>query len=87
MILGNAIAERKRPEYYALVMSLITGVGIDSWLFLLQNWFVPKTWVGQSVYLIFGIIFISLGVALYLQSQFAPNPLDRSMLVISKITG
>src|SRR5690625_1768616 len=66
MVLSNAVAEKKRPEYFALLTSLITGIGIDSWLFLLQNWIVPETWIGQSISLTFGIIFTGLGVAAYL---------------------
>src|SRR5690625_7507331 len=34
MLLGNALAERKKPEFYAILTSLITGICIDSWLFL-----------------------------------------------------
>src|SRR5699024_1119706 len=34
-----------------------------------------------------GIIFTGMGVASYLQSNFAPNPMDRSMLVVSELTG
>lgn len=87
MLLGNALAERKKPEFYAILTSLITGIGIDSWLFLLGNWVNPVTWLGQSVCLGLGIIFTGMGVASYLQSNFAPNPMDRSMLVVSELTG
>src|SRR5699024_3659749 len=78
MLLGNALAEKKKPEFYAILTSLITGIGIDSWLFLLGNWVIPVTWLGQSVCLGLGIIFTGMGVASYLQSNFAPNPMDRS---------
>lgn len=87
MLLGNALAERKRPEYYAIITSIVTGIGIDSWLFLIGDWSVPVTWPGQFICLWFGIIFTGLGIASYLQSNFAPNPMDRSMLVVSKLTG
>jgi len=46
MVLCNALAERKRPEYFALLTSLITGVGIDTWLFLLGDWVLPEEWIG-----------------------------------------
>jgi len=32
-------------------------------------------------------MFTCIGVAFYLQSTIAPNPMDRSMLVVSKLTG
>src|SRR5699024_7115497 len=87
MLIGNALDEKKKSEFYAILTSLITGIGIDSWLFLLGNWVIPVTWLGQSVCLGLGIIFTGMGVASYLQSNFAPNPMDRSMLVVSELTG
>src|SRR5699024_474681 len=87
MVLCNAVAERKRPEYFALLTSFITGIGIDSWLFIVGDWIVPETWIGQSICLAIGIIFTCIGVAVYLQSRISPNPMDRSMLVVSELTG
>ncbi|MBP1949723.1 YczE/YyaS/YitT family protein [Virgibacillus litoralis] len=87
MVLCNAVAEKKRPEYFAILTSLVTGIGIDTWLFILGNWIVPGTWLGQSITLGLGIILIGLGVAFYLQSDIAPNPMDRSMLIVSDLTG
>src|SRR5699024_6972741 len=77
----------KRPEYFALITSFITGLGIDSWLFVLSDIVVPGTWLGQYICLILSIILSGIGVAFYLQSNVAPNPVDRSMLIISKKTG
>lgn len=87
MVIGNALAERKRPEYFALITSFITGIGIDSWLFFLRMWVVPEAWLGQWICLVLSIILTGLGIAIYLQSQVAPNPMDRSMLIVSKFTG
>lgn len=86
MILCNALAERKKPEYYAFLTALVTGIGIDTWLFAL-HWVVPHTWASQTICLILGIVLTAIGIATYLQSQFAPNPMDRSMLVLSKMMG
>lgn len=87
LILGNALVERKRPEFFALMTSLITGIGIDTWLFLLRDIVVPGTWIGQWFCLILSLILSGMGIALYLQSNVAPNPVDRSMLIIANITG
>lgn len=87
MILGNALIEQKKPEYYAFLTALVTGTGIDAWLLLLQNWVVPQEWPSQTICLILGIVLTSIGIATYLQSRFAPNPMDRSMLVLSKLMG
>ncbi|WP_382399689.1 YczE/YyaS/YitT family protein [Lentibacillus salinarum] len=87
MVLGNALAEKKRPEFFALITSFVTGVGIDTWLFLLGDIVVPVTWYGEWAALLAGTILMALGVSFYLQSKIAPNPMDRSMLVISNLTG
>lgn len=87
MIIGNAIAERRKPEFFALITSFVTGIGIDSWLFLLGNRVMPATWIGQWTALLLGLVLMALGVAFYLRSNIAPNPMDRSMLVVSKLTG
>ncbi|WP_245183558.1 YczE/YyaS/YitT family protein [Lentibacillus salicampi] len=87
MVLGNALAEKRRPEFFALITSFVTGIGIDMWLFLLGDVVTPATWYGEWAALLPGTILMALGVAFYLQSKIAPNPMDRSMLVISKLTG
>lgn len=87
MLVANAIAEKRPPEYIAFFTSLVTGIGIDSWLFVISDWIIPITWLGQTICLVLGIVLTAFGVAMYLQSYIAPNPLDRSMLVLSKKLG
>lgn len=87
MLLLNALAEKKQPEYVAFLTSFLTGVGIDTWLFLIQDYVAPTVWSGQTVVLILGLLFSALGIATYLHSNIAPNPMDRSMLIVSELTG
>ncbi|WP_173916719.1 YitT family protein [Halobacillus sp. Marseille-Q1614] len=87
MILFNAIAEKKKPEYFAVVTSLITGFFIDVWVFSTEHWLNPETLFTQFICLGFGIFFAGLGIAVNLQADFAPNPFDRTMLVVRKLTG
>lgn len=87
LVLFNAAALRRKLEYLALLTSLITGMGIDLWLFVLGDLISPITLFGQVSCLILGVGFVGLGVAINLQANFAPNPMDRSMLVINEITG
>lgn len=87
MVVANALAERKRPELFALITSIVTGIGIDSWLFLLGDIVVPDMWIEKTVCLLFSILFTGLGISIYLQSIVAPNPMDRSMLIIANLTG
>ena len=62
-------------------------MGIDLWLFVLGDLISPVTLFGQVSCLILGVGFVGLGVAVNLQADFAPNPMDRSMLVINELTG
>lgn len=87
MILSNAFAEKRRPELFALVTSLITGACIDFWLLLLDNLIQPTVFITQLAWLLIGMIVGGLGVAINLQADFAPNPMDRSMLVVRRLTG
>src|SRR5699024_7903567 len=87
MIIGNALVERKRPEYFAFITSLITGIGIAIWIFILYLSYVPEAWLGQSIFFTLSVILTGLGIAINLQSQVAPNPMDRSMLVVADLTG
>lgn len=86
LIIFNAIAAKERPEYFALITSVITGIGIDFWYFCLNYLFSFNTLLSQTISLILGIIITSFGIAIYLQSSIAPNPMDRSMLVVSQLT-
>src|SRR5699024_5436052 len=72
---------------FALITSIITGIGIDTWLFLLNDLVLPTTLLSKFIFYGFGLFFTCLGIALYLQSSIAPNPLDGTMLVVSKLTG
>lgn len=87
LVLFNAIAQRRRPEYLALLTAFITGVGIDFWVFVLRGWLHPDTLFGQSLCLGLGMLLVGLGIATYLQDNFAPIPMDRSMLVLNQLTG
>jgi uncharacterized membrane protein YczE len=87
LVLFNAIAQRRRPEYLALLTAFITGVGIDFWLFMLREWIHPDTLIGQTICLVLGMVIVGIGVAAYLQANIAPIPMDRSMLVVQELTG
>ncbi|WP_208589014.1 YczE/YyaS/YitT family protein [Gracilibacillus suaedae] len=87
IVMINAMAIKARPEWFAMLTSFITGLGIDSWLFIQGTWLTPDNWLEQSVILLLGIIFSGIGIAIYLESSFAPNPMDRSMVIITDKTG
>ena len=77
----------KRPEFFALITSFLTGAGIDFWLFILNNWFIPTSWFSQWICLLLYLILTGIGTSIYLQSKIAPNPMDRTMVIITNKTG
>ncbi|MFC7686397.1 YitT family protein [Ureibacillus sp. GCM10028918] len=86
LIVCNAILKRQRPEVSGLVTAVITGVGIDVWLFLLHNLIVPELWYSRIVCFVIGLVVIGLGTAIYLQTNFAPIPVDRLTLILQELT-
>jgi uncharacterized protein len=82
----NSILKRQKPEILGLLTAFITGIGIDMWLFLLQNVITPELWVSKVIYFGIGLVVIGLGTAIYLQTNFAPIPVDRLTLIIQELT-
>lgn len=87
LIFLNSLLKRKRPEFLGLITSVITGFGIDMWLFLLNDFITPERWSSKFVFFGLGLIVIGLGSAIYLQTNFAPIPVDHLMLIIQELTG
>lgn len=82
----NSLLQKQRPEVLGLLTALITGIGIDMWLFLLHNFVTPELWYSKIVYFSIGLVVIGLGTATYLQTNFAPIPVDRLTFIIQKLT-
>ncbi|WP_397317816.1 YitT family protein [Peribacillus simplex] len=85
-ILLNSLLKRQKPELMGLLPALVTGLGIDIWLFLLHNLVQPEQLLIKLVCLTFGLTVIGLGTAIYLHANFAPIPVDRLMLIIQDLT-
>lgn len=86
LIGSNSLLARQRPEILGLVTALITGIGIDMWLFLLHDVVSPDIWFSQAVCFITGLVIVGLGTATYLHTNFAPIPVDRLTLIIKELT-
>jgi len=82
----NSLLERKRPEVLGLLTALITGIGIDMWLFLLGKIITPELWYSKLIWFCIGLVVIGLGTAIYLHTNFAPIPIDRLTLIIKQLT-
>ncbi len=86
IICCNSILKRQRPEVLGLLTALITGIGIDLWLFLLRDWVSPEHWYSQLICFGMGLVAIGLGTTTYLHTHFAPIPVDRLTLIIQELT-
>jgi uncharacterized membrane protein YczE len=69
-----------------LLTAFITGIGIDMWLFLLHSLITPELWYSKVSCFGIGLVIIGLGTATYLQTNFAPIPIDRLTLIIQELS-
>jgi uncharacterized protein len=83
----NSILKRQRPEFLGLLTAVLTGIGIDMWLFLLHNLITPELWYSKGVCLGIGLVVMGLGTAIYLHTNIAPIPIDRLTLILQELTG
>lgn len=86
LICCNSLLKRQRPEVLGFLTALITGIGIDMWLFLLNGWITPELWYSKVVCFSIGLVVIGTGTAIYLHTNFAPIPIDRLTLIIQELT-
>lgn len=81
LIFFNAALGGQRPDFGGLGTALVTGIGIDGWLWVLGH-LHPTEPVQQLVGFGAGLLCIGFGTALYLYTRIAPIPVDRLMLVL-----
>ncbi|PWW32448.1 hypothetical protein DFO73_101713 [Cytobacillus oceanisediminis] len=86
LICCNSFLKRQRPEVLGFLTAFITGIGIDMWLFLLDNLITPELGYIKVVCFGIGLVAIGLGTAIYLHTNFAPIPIDRLTLIIQELT-
>lgn len=82
----NSLLKRQRPEVLGLLTAVITGIGIDMWMFLFDNLITPELWLNKIVCFGIGLVIIGLGTATYLHTNFAPIPIDRLTLILQELT-
>lgn len=85
MIICNAFVKMEKPEILGLVTAIITGIGIDFWLFLLHYLDTPEFLISKLLYFSFGLILSGFGTSIYLQTNFAPIPVDHSTLILKEL--
>ena len=87
LIFVNALLLKERIDVSAVIPVLGVGFLIDFWLlFVFANFQVPMLAI-QLAMLGGGVAVIAVGIACYLQSKIARNPMDTLMIAIQTITG
>jgi uncharacterized protein len=82
LIFINAFLMKRKPEVLAAISILIIGALIDFWLLIIFGDLSPQSLAGQSAILLFGILSMGIGVAIYLQAKFPASPMDTLMVAI-----
>lgn len=85
VLIINSLLRRQKPEVLGLLTALITGIGIDMWLYLLHNLITPHLWFSKLICIILGLFVTGLGTAFYLQTHFALTPIDRFTFIIQEL--
>ncbi|MDF2904062.1 MAG: permease [Bacillus sp. (in: firmicutes)] len=85
LVCCNSFLKRQRPEVLGLLTAFITGIGIDMWLFLLHSLITPEQATSKVICFGIGLVVIGLGTATYLQTNFAPIPIDRLTLILQEL--
>lgn len=82
----NAFLMRQMPTIWPFFTIIIVGLFIDGWLWV-THMFIFEEMIWRISLFAIGLIIISLGLSIYLQSKWAPNPIDQLMFAISQRTG
>lgn len=81
----NGLLLKKRPSLLSLITVLLVGALIDLWIHILNVHILDIK--KQLIVFGMGLFFAALGVALYVQAEFAITPLDQLMIALSKTFG
>lgn len=82
----NAFLMREKPTLWPFFTIFLIGLFIDSWLWITSPLTFEELKWKISIFFI-GLILIAFGLSIYLQSKWAPNPIDQLMFAISHRTG
>lgn len=84
LLFVNAYLLKKKPEFLAAITFFLIGTLIDFWLLRVFNSWNPSDLSQRVIVLIMGIVLIAVGVAMYMQSHYPANPIDKLMLALQE---
>ncbi|WP_051239802.1 YczE/YyaS/YitT family protein [Pontibacillus halophilus] len=86
LVMINALIEKKRPRFESIIPSVIRGLTLNFWLYLIfNNQVLDVLWLQWTVFAI-GVVCIGLGIAVYLHAPFPHIPVDHFMMVVNENT-
>lgn len=87
LMIVNSLLVKRRPDFLSLVTIIIVGSLVDFWLATVFDLFEVEQLIALVTMLLFGIVVIGFGAAVYLQAKFPQSPFDNFMLAISERFG
>ncbi|MCD5324898.1 MULTISPECIES: YczE/YyaS/YitT family protein [Pontibacillus] len=86
LVLVNAKIEGKRPRFESLFPILLRGWTLNLWLYnVLGNTRLDVLWAQWGVFAI-GVVFMGLGIGMYLRAPFPHIPVDHFMMIVNEKT-
>ncbi|GGD15707.1 YczE/YyaS/YitT family protein [Pontibacillus salipaludis] len=86
LVLVNAKIEGKRPRFESLLPILLRGWTLNLWLYnVLNNTRIDVLWAQWGVFVI-GVVFMGLGIGMYLRAPFPHIPVDHFMMIVNEKT-
>ncbi|WP_209124194.1 YitT family protein [Alkalihalobacillus sp. BA299] len=85
LIIINALLAWARPEIHSLITVILLGYFIDFWLLIVFQDIRLTELPIQAAVLLLGVTIMGLGIATYLQADFAIIPIDRLMLNLKRL--
>ncbi|SES36882.1 YczE/YyaS/YitT family protein [Salipaludibacillus aurantiacus] len=87
LILLNGLLLKQKPDFSALITMFVIGSLVDFWLLVVFADITIAALGSRLLILLTGILSGAAGISCYLQSDFARNPIDQSMMVFHQLTG
>lgn len=87
LMILNSFLLKARIDYAAVITIFLIGAFIDFWLLIVFQDFSISSTVMSYVLLAIGITGMGSGIGMYLQFDFAKNPIDNLMMAVHYQTG
>lgn len=84
LIFINALLAWEKPKLSSFIGSVLAGLGIDFWMELIFQSTVLYSITIKVIIFILGVMFLSLGIAVYIRAKFFSGAIDGLMLATSK---